>query len=81
MNGSLGHNAVLQGYTGPGTSRATEIDFAMNHAPDARSLARPGNTDVIGNVSVRLEIKGDSSLPNTLHSLILPTRLMASRSM
>ena len=35
MNGILGQQSAIQGYTGPGTIRAHEIDFFMNHAPGA----------------------------------------------
>ena len=38
MNGILGHNSALEGYTGPGTN---EMNFNMNHAPRAGSIARP----------------------------------------
>ena len=31
----------LQGYTGPGTTWANEINFDMNHAPGAGSIPRP----------------------------------------
>ena len=32
MNGALGHDSALQGYTGPGTTWADEMNFVMNHA-------------------------------------------------
>ena len=41
MDGVLGHNYALHGFTGPGTNYANEMNFAMNHAPVAESLARP----------------------------------------
>ena len=41
MNGALGHDSALYGYTGPGTTWAHEMNFVMNHAPGALSLARP----------------------------------------
>ena len=39
-NGVLGHNAALQGYTGPGTTLANEMNFGMNHAPGTGSITR-----------------------------------------
>ena len=41
INGVLGHDSVWQGYTGPNTTWANEINSVMNHAPGAGSLARP----------------------------------------
>ena len=41
MVGVLGHNSALKGYTGPGTTWADEMNFVLNHAPGAGSLARP----------------------------------------
>ena len=41
MNGVLGHSSAWQGYTGPGTTCANEMNYVMNHAPGAGSLARP----------------------------------------
>ena len=35
----LGHHAALYGYTGPGTTWANEMNFSMNHAPGAGSIA------------------------------------------
>ena len=35
MNGALGHNSALYGYTGPETTWANEMDFVINRAPDA----------------------------------------------
>ena len=35
MNGVLGHDSTLQGYTGPVTTWANEMHFVMNHAPGA----------------------------------------------
>ena len=32
MNGVLDHDSALKGYTGPGTTWANEMTFAMNHA-------------------------------------------------
>ena len=32
MNGALGHESALQGWTGPGTTWANEINFVMNNA-------------------------------------------------
>ena len=40
INGVLGHS-VLKGYTGPGTTWANEMNFAMHFAPGAGSIARP----------------------------------------
>ena len=39
--GVLGHDSVSQGYTGQDTTWANEINFVMNHAPGAGSIARP----------------------------------------
>ena len=41
MKGVLGHDSALQGYTGPGTTQANEMNFVMNHAPDAGSIVCP----------------------------------------
>ena len=41
MNDLLGHNSALQGYTAPGTTQAKEMNFVMNHAPGAGSIAQP----------------------------------------
>ena len=41
MHGVLDHESALEGYTGPGTTSANEINFVMNHAPGAGSIARP----------------------------------------
>ena len=38
MNGVLGHDSALSGYTGPGTTWANEMNFGMEHAPGAGSL-------------------------------------------
>ena len=38
MNGVSGH---VQGYTGPGTIWANEMNLVLNHAPGAGSLTRP----------------------------------------
>ena len=35
MNGVLGHDSALLGYTGPGTTWVNEMNSAMNHAPGA----------------------------------------------
>ena len=40
MDGVLDHDSALQGYTGPGITWANEINFVMNHAPGAGSIAR-----------------------------------------
>ena len=37
----VSHDSELQGYTGPGTTWANEMYYAMNHAPGAGSIARP----------------------------------------
>ena len=39
MNGVLGHNSALQGYTGLGTNWANEMNFVTNHAAGAWSIA------------------------------------------
>ena len=36
--GVLDHDSALQGYTGPGTTRANDMNFVMNHAPGAWSI-------------------------------------------
>ena len=41
MNGVLGHNVVLQGYTGPGTNWAIDMNFGMKHAPGAGLITLP----------------------------------------
>ena len=41
MNGVLDHDSALSGYTGPGTTWANEMNFVINHAPGAGSIARP----------------------------------------
>ena len=40
---NLGNSGVigLEGYTGPGTTWDDEMNFVMNHAPGAGSIARP----------------------------------------
>ena len=39
MNGILVHDAALQGYTGVRTTQANEMNFDVNHAPGAGSIA------------------------------------------
>ena len=41
MNGILSHKAVLLDDTGPGITSVNEMNFCMNHAPDAASIAPP----------------------------------------
>ena len=41
MIGVLGHDSAHEGYTGPGTICANEMNFTMNHAPGAALIARP----------------------------------------
>ena len=43
MNGwcILAHVSAVQGNTGPGTTWANEMNFIINHAPGAGSIARP----------------------------------------
>ena len=41
MNDVLSHDYVLNGYTGPGTTRDNEIHVGVNHAPGEGSIARP----------------------------------------
>ena len=41
LNGALGHNSALLGYTRLGTTWANEMKFYMNHAPDAGLIAWP----------------------------------------
>ena len=39
MSAVLGQDSALQGYTGPGTNWANEMNFGMNHASGAGSVA------------------------------------------
>ena len=41
MNGVLGHDYALKGYTGLGITYANEMITGMNHAPGAGLIARP----------------------------------------
>ena len=41
MNGILGHNSALLGYTRLGTTWANDMKCHMNHAPGAGLIARP----------------------------------------
>ena len=41
INGVLGHNSALTGYTGLGITRANEMNIVMNHVPGAGSIPRP----------------------------------------
>ena len=41
MNGVLGHDSALQGYTRPGTTWDKAMNFVMNHASGAGSIAQP----------------------------------------
>ena len=41
MNGVLGHNSALEGYTRQGTTWDNEMNFGMNHAPGVGLIARP----------------------------------------
>ena len=42
MTGVLGHDSsFVQGFNGPGTTRANEMNFIKNHAPGAGLIARP----------------------------------------
>ena len=41
MNGVLGHDSALLGYTGPQTTWANEMNFVKNHASGTGSIARP----------------------------------------
>ena len=43
MSSVLGNSSALQGYTGPGTTFANEMNFGMNHAPGARSICQNVN--------------------------------------
>ena len=40
INGALGHNSTLQGYTGQGIIWANEMNFGMKHAPGAGLIIR-----------------------------------------
>ena len=40
MNAALGQNSLYR-YTGSGTTRATVMNFGMNHAPGAGSAVQP----------------------------------------
>ena len=37
----LGHNSALEGYIRPAETLANAMNFRMNHAPDAGSIAWP----------------------------------------
>ena len=37
----VGHESALQGYTGPGTTWANEINLGLNHVPGAGSITWP----------------------------------------
>ena len=39
MNGVLGYNSALSGYTEQGTIWADKMNFGMNHSPGAGSIA------------------------------------------
>ena len=41
MIGVLGHDSALSSYTWPETTWANEMNFDMNDAPGAGSMARP----------------------------------------
>ena len=42
MSGVLGHHSALMLYwSGAGDNRANEVNFGMNHAPDAVWIAQP----------------------------------------
>ena len=41
MTGVLGHDFALEGYTGPGTTKANEMNFSMKHAPRAGLIGHP----------------------------------------
>ena len=41
MNAVLGNNSALEDYAVPWTTWANEINFGMNHAPGAGSIAQP----------------------------------------
>ena len=41
VNGALGHDSALIRLYWAGTTWANEMNLVMNHAPDARSIARP----------------------------------------
>ena len=41
MNGVLGHNVALSGFTGQMTTWVNEINFSLNHAPGAGSIVCP----------------------------------------
>ena len=40
MNGALGNDCALRGYTGLRTILANEMNFGVKHAPGAGSIAR-----------------------------------------
>ena len=40
MNGVLAHDSALYGYIGSGTTWVNEMNFVMNHAPGAGSIAQ-----------------------------------------
>ena len=41
MNGVLGRDSALQGYTGLETTWANKMNIGMNHAPGEGSIAQP----------------------------------------
>ena len=45
MNGASGYNSAVKGYTGPGITWANEMNYGLNHAPGAGSIA--GLVDVV----------------------------------
>ena len=43
MNGVVGHDTTLQGYTGLGPTRVNEMNFVMDYAPCAGLITQPVN--------------------------------------
>ena len=41
MNAVLSNDSALEGYTGPGTTWANEMNFVIEYAPGAGSIVRP----------------------------------------
>ena len=41
--GAIGHNAVQEGYIGPETTWANEMNLGMNHGSGVGTIARPGD--------------------------------------
>ena len=90
MNGVLGHNSALEGYTGLGKTWANEMSVGMNHAPGAGSIARPADLQTSalilchGCLNTWLLISSHQTLSKCVrytvltHSVLLATFLLTS---